>query len=136
MIENETPIATQKRISIARERYKGDIEIMKSYAASHNEKFSRIDDEMDGIISSNAQSPAYYKILKIWWLQDAIRNAQMSQQLWEKKRNFLESQRTKDLEKAPDDRLLKSKEIRRRPHPPPRIDVKQRNRVGNSTVVF
>lgn len=136
IINNETPTATQKRVSIARERYKGDIEVMKSYAASHNETFSQIDDEMDGIISSHTQSPAHYKILKKWWLEDAIRNAQMSQQLWDKKQNFLESLRTKDLEKAPDDCLLKSKEITRRPHPLPRRDFKQRNRAGNSTEVF
>ena len=112
----------------------GDVAIMKSYAENHKAKFAEIDASMFDTISSNTQSPAHSKILKRWWLEDGIRNAQMSQQLWDKKESFLETQRTKDLQKSPADYLLKSKNILRKPRPPPRTDVKQRNRVqGTAT---
>ena len=125
-LNNEVPAATQQRIEVARGRYRGEIEVLRSYAESHKRKYLDIDQNIDSLISSLTQSAAEIKILNTWWHNDTDRNAHISQQLWSKKRHFLVTQQKQDLEA--NDYLLKSKDLTRKPRPPPRCDVLQRSR--------
>ena len=120
---NETEKATVQRINVARERYKGEVKILKCYAESHRLKYEEIDDNFFSKLSTATQSPQHLKLLKQWWLEDINRNITISQQLWNKRRHFLISQQKLDLQS--DDYLLKRSEDKRKCKFPARRDLVQ-----------
>lgn len=97
-IRGETNTATQVRIGTARTKYHNEIDLLKSYAGSHEQKYKDIDDEVIRYINNLTSNTEETKILEQWWRNDTKRCEDFSRQLWAKKEDFLNTKKSEDLD--------------------------------------
>ena len=106
-IAHENDEARTHRVNEARRQYHSSVDLHKTYAASHEEKFKAIDATVITHIESVTAQPEERRILKEWWTDDTARCEHQSFQIWEKKENFFNRKRTEDIE---NDRSVFSKQ--------------------------
>ena len=86
---NEISTVTEARISEAKLVYSNDISIMQSYATKHENSYKEIDESINLMIDQKTVKCEERKLLKEWWIQDTLKNEEISKQLWRKRETFL-----------------------------------------------
>ena len=97
LIHNESPEAAKIRLNQARARYHDDINLLKVYASSHEQKFTSIDQDVNKYLENLSSVPEEVNILKDWWLAETSRCEHYSIQLWYKKEAWFEKKKSEEL---------------------------------------
>ena len=96
-IQGESEAATRVRIDQTRTSYQNNIELLTTYAANHESKYTQIDTEVKNYIDSLTEEPDIRDMLKDWWSRDTVQCEEYSSQLWIKRETFLNTKKREDI---------------------------------------
>lgn len=123
-IHGEPPNATLNRINDARDSYRNNVALLKSYSESHQSKVSTIDENVTTHINQVTSIPEERQCLLSWWEADVLKCQEHSIQLWAKSESFLSRKRLENIESG-------DIELRKSPPPPTTTPTHNSNTDGN-----
>ena len=94
----DPPMVLEKKIEEAATRYRDDIELMYQYALDHEYKVNETDSYMTQAIQDMTDSEACQSHLQNMWREEAAANEQLSRDLWDKRKKFLETKKAEEEE--------------------------------------
>ena len=90
--------ATENKIEAAEKRYHEDVNLMQQYHEEHAAKVKILDREMETTIYDKAETVNHAQILLNMWYEETEINEAISEELWQKRRQFLNSKRLQEEE--------------------------------------
>ena len=95
---NEREDVINTKVNEAKLIYNNKITVMKNTAEINKAKYTTVDEDMLKLIDDSTPDEESRSLIQSWWVQDCTKQEDFSHEVWQKRKEFLVSQKTQAIE--------------------------------------
>ena len=88
------------RVEDAKKTYRTDVQLLMTYAASHQERIQATDELIVSAMKEHTEDESHIELLKQWWEKDVSEKEGVAKERWQKRKQFL-IEKKEEYEKNP-----------------------------------